>query len=483
MEKVQFHRYSWNFHTSVDLTGLENDLIQLNTDTTHLKSFCESSTSAYYLQSYFIKDQCSNAVELLHDILERINTTFNSFMYLNSAPFNDDNFKLNTIEKGECIYRATSSYATYISYDCYHSNHYKGKVTNDVAIMQSILKGGTENAQKGSKIKAIVQHIVASLTLSTIQLQDRVNVLINHLPTRIFTVEMLRNEIVEIEHFLIQSNKRLPFNISSSSTQFIYNFFTSKCLITDKQLYIVYSLPIVDNESFTLFHFTSFPRRLDGFLFQILFLDTLYLAVDFHKDKFLSIDKKELQRCNYTSQNNLLCGSFQAITSMDDSSSCAVDIIRGRKIDKKCNFNVANITQELWIELEETNSWLICFPHKKEVTIVCSNERDTREISGCTILRLDPYCSVRSIQVEIVATGEKRAVQYKKKSIPRQTAIDWSSIVNFIQKNRYTIDTSFIQSVFYLHDSMKKFSSFGVNYLEIQSLQLDENKSVVDRLN
>lgn len=150
----------------------------------------------------------------------------------------------------------------------------------------------------------------------------------------------------------------------------------------------------MQTQRFNLYHLTAYPRKVSDSIHQIFLPEIRYVAIDADtKTKFIHFDMV-INTCKVNGLKKRSCKLTQPIQSLYNSASCSVHLLTNLQLPNSCNYRLANITQELWFELEEKNSWLFIFPTNTSLTLACNNDIQKQFIVGAGVIRIEPYCSV-----------------------------------------------------------------------------------------
>lgn len=269
------------------------------------------------------------------------------------------------LQSNQITARFAENYTTYIGESFTFFADSSTKNSQQIATLNAVIAGTSNNIQKGSRVKTFIQDFISSLALRIVKFQRTQKTLIQKLSIDIVAPERLVYEMEQVSVLLQQRNRHLPHHINNIHNNLLhtfYNFTTLRCTITNNQLVIEYSLPIVESGTFNFYQLTAFPRRLNETLYEMLLPDITSLAINHENEKYFVVYENELQKCYRTATNQLLCQTAEALTSTKNTDSCAVQMLSASPLSANCNYKIANITNELWIQLKNPNTWLFLFP-------------------------------------------------------------------------------------------------------------------------
>lgn len=83
-------------------------------------------------------------------------------------------------------------------------------------------------------------------------------------------------------------------------------------------------------------------------------------------------------------------------------------------ITNECNIQISNLTSELWIKLQQPNSYIYTFPNKQYVYFNCPNSKNNLFLQKSGILTIDPGCQVKSENMEIMGFKTIETVTIKR---------------------------------------------------------------------
>lgn len=297
----------------------------------------------------------------------------------------------------------------------------------------------TDSQSRSSKIKSILQDLISTSTMLLIELQEAIHLEESHLLPPTILVEKLN----ELQLHLRIDNLAIPFPINNDTVSEFYKLSTVHIFNKDNIIIVSYALPIVELRSFTLHYLTAYPRKVKSTIFQLLLPDLEYVAIDLRSHTYMHIYEDHLSLCTLTSANTRICKLTEPIQSTHNTESCSVLLLTDAQLPRACNFRMTNLTHELWLQLNQLNSWLFVFPQNLKLSVNCQNKLpQTQFIIGAGILRLPQHCSAITEYIEIKALEEvNTATTYAQVESNAQTDIHWTTLANIIIDNSYTLQT------------------------------------------
>lgn len=261
----------------------------------------------------------------------------------------------------------------------------------------------TDSQSRSSKIKSILQDVVLTSALLLIEFQAVLHLGESHLlpPT------ILENHLHELQLHLSNNNLRIPFPINNHTVAAFYKLSTVHTFYENNTIFVSYELPIVQLRTFTLHYFIAYPRKVKGSVFQIFLSDLEYVAIDRRSNSYIHLNDDYLSKCKLLDAYTRICKLTEPIQSAYNSESCSVLLLTHAQLPRDCNFRMTNLTHELWLQLNELNSWLLVFPHNQKLSITCDYDvQHTKFITGTGILRLPQHCSAFTEYIELTSFEE-----------------------------------------------------------------------------
>lgn len=178
---------------SVNLKKIKEQLSDLKTIINNLITFCNSNNNAL-----FIKDLCLHKINQSKDVLETIENNYNNFLLTNRLRNKENSENYHTFNEEEHTHREPNIFKTYINTNFIQLTNNKDKLNSAIANIESILKGITNSVQR-MIVRALVEDVSSSVSLSTNDLQEKQEMIFNNWKFNILPTDVFRKEIIQIE--------------------------------------------------------------------------------------------------------------------------------------------------------------------------------------------------------------------------------------------------------------------------------------------
>lgn len=212
----------------------------------------------------------------------------------------------------------------------------------------------------------------------------RLNILHTSIITPLDLVESLR----QISQSLSKNNIPLPA-YSSSIPQYL-DIIGLEAYQSDSRIIFVLNIPLVEPETYTLYHLYPIPiqNNRTGF-HHVTPITYKYIARD--DDSMLYVPFKSLENCKTLSTSQKICTNALPYP-IDSDSICEAQLLKQSQIvPHTCQITLL-YAQEYNVQEIDYNLWLIAVSDPLPVTIKCK-ETSTRIIKTSSTLQLQPQCN------------------------------------------------------------------------------------------
>lgn len=179
----------------------------------------------------------------------------------------------------------------------------------------------------------------------------------------------LMSQLSKISQSLQKNN--LPLVPTSQNIGKYFDIIELQAYQTYERLVFVLKIPIVEPESYNLFHMYSIPvidKRTK--LFHILLTSQKYLAVSDDTQTYTSLNN--LNNCKVLDSQYKLCPNLITYTA-DNTAICEVKLLRNPdKLPDNCQVSVI-YSDDYNVQRINENMWLIAATQRLPVTISCPN--------------------------------------------------------------------------------------------------------------
>lgn len=230
------------------------------------------------------------------------------------------------------------------------------------------------------------------------------------IPPRLFMSELERVSLLVARHGLL-----LPMPLNGGNLAKFYQITTTEGRIVDNNLVVRFSIPLVENNKFTLYKATSAPHRnTTNETFSFIVPHNEYIGVDSFKEKFVTLTLDELKNCHRITNEHLVCKQSFAIMTANNHLGCEINLLRNTSMSGSCDYRTANLTEELWVQLQQPNTYLYTLPQPLTVVVICSHSRTSVLLQGTGIISVAHRCRIKTERVEIVAFQSIESKMFRK---------------------------------------------------------------------
>lgn len=220
------------------------------------------------------------------------------------------------------------------------------------------------------------------------------------IPPRKFMSELERVSLLVARQGLV-----LPMPLTGENLSKFYQITTTEGRIVDNNLVVRFSIPLVESKKFTLFKATSAPYRSEtNDTFTYIVPRNEYIALDSFQDTFITFTLDQLRNCHRITAQHLVCKQTFPIMTAANNLECEINMIRRRtNSSSDCDIRTAKLTEELWVQLQQPNTYLYTIPKSQAVVVLCPNSRTSIFLEGSGIISVAQRCRIKTDRVEIVA--------------------------------------------------------------------------------
>lgn len=257
----------------------------------------------------------------------------------------------------------------------------------ETALYVSILMGQFEEKQKGllEMVNDVHQGHVSSHIFSPQQFEDQLNMMKSNLPAEI----------------------KLPGK-RSSDVRTLYRLLTGKVRVTENNILMDITMPLVSATSYQLLHVVPYPIEHNGMHVSVT-TESEYLVINLKRDKFYQMNENQLNSCIQPDGAWFICKMKQPMYSMlANQSQCEREILtQGTDIQGQCHFNLTT-KQELTIPLKQKNQWIVVLHKTHTVNTICEEISKTTTLqAGVGVLNINPGCEVTLSTMTLIAEANK----------------------------------------------------------------------------
>lgn len=219
------------------------------------------------------------------------------------------------------------------------------------------------------------------------------------IPPKIFL-----NELLRVETLIRLQGLRLPLPLTVENLSKFYQITTAEGRIVENNLVVRFSVPLVQTRQYTLFKVISAPHRNESdSTFKFIVPRHEYIAIDKTNETFITLKRDELKSCHQIDRTNLVCKQTFPILNANNSRTCEINVLRNLNRSMDCDYRVKNLTEEIWVTLQQPNTYLYTLPKAELVSIDCPHAQTKLNLEGTGVITLTSKCRIKTDRVEFVA--------------------------------------------------------------------------------
>ena len=284
----------------------------------------------------------------------------------------------------------------------------------------------------------IVSHSQISQTLMDI-LQNSLNGQIINLISQ----KQIRKDLQIITENL-KNHQRLPINLKNQHPYNIFAVTTSKATLYDKKILIKLRIPIIDRDELFLYKTIPIPSKIEEKLI-IIVPTTKYFLYSRNKVELTPITYEELNKCQKTTRNELLC-TPESPTIVSREASCELSLLTDLKketIQDVCEFRFVP-KKNYFIQIHENNEFYCVINTPIMITETCPES--TNEMISITQngkIKIKPGCTIRTNEIKITAYKTIEAPTQLLNPIFQLNKVNRKNIIEIAGNLSYLMDRNF----------------------------------------
>lgn len=291
--------------------------------------------------------------------------------------------------------------------------------------------------------------------------------------------QILMKTLRIIEYKSSNQTFKFPFDVNSENLANFYQLCNMESIIINGILFIKYSLPLVNKPKYTLYKIKSFPYNLNKTnMYSYIIPQNEYIALDSYQKNFIKLSKQEFTSCKKLKLNLFMCKTLFPVFQAENTNHCEVNILRQTNNTLNCDVRVMNMSTNLWIKLEERNSYLFNLPLIQTGDMTCPDNDEIIhkiQLNHSGIIKISEGCSVDVDNVRLVGyqTIESDREPEKDKLIPPKFNyhINISMELDRMMKNKaFKIKNIHLPSIID-YDNNNNFLKDGKSLTALQELE------------
>lgn len=298
-------------------------------------------------------------------------------------------------------------------------NSVLNQIRNNTAFNNDVLKNIIIRLNDMSK-QVAVYYRMHNIKYYLSEIMDQIFILINHFSIKqklflnalttgqgnsnnpfIFPPKLFYNELNKIRDAIRSKRLLLPIELTESNLASFYQLSTVESCILNHNLFISFKLPLIDDNTYYLYKFTSMPYKMDRDIFAYIEPRYEFLALDTHKEKYFPVKRNNIENCIASKKNSFLCKQNFPIVSAANSGLCEIRLLRLESINNECNIKFLNLTSEIWLKLNQPNAYIFVYPNENYVDVICADSKHTVLLDNSGIFKIRPSCEIRTNKIQI----------------------------------------------------------------------------------
>lgn len=245
----------------------------------------------------------------------------------------------------------------------------------------------------------------------------------------VFPSASLLQVLQDLKETANSRNLNLPFSLTEDTLTAFYDYVNIQSTVVNEHIFFVYSVPLVQATEFESYKILPRPLTVNGSIFQLILPDIQRIAIDKERRKYFNMDNIDLDNCFRKGLDLLVCGINQPIISTEDSGSCSVELLTELQLTR-CDFRIANIEHEMWIEIQP-NNWMCVLPEPEDVWVKCKGIVYRQFFAGSASFLFQSDCTVTTKYVEIIGSRNDLAIG-EHVQVQAQKSIDWKEVTRAV---------------------------------------------------
>lgn len=290
--------------------------------------------------------------------------------------------------------------------------------------LSSVLNNVTieaNTAQVSNILSNKLNELVQYTSLLMISLREKQRYFFEAITTKskslqLITPRMFASELERISVVVARQGLFLPMPVTGENLLKFYQLTTTEGRLVDDILIVRFSIPLVENKRYTLYKATSAPRRdnASNVTFKFIVPHNEFIAFDSFEDKFATLTIDEVKNCHRIHSKHLMCKQTFPIIAANNNFGCEINLLRNGNMSSSCDIRTSNFTDELWVQLQQPNTYLYTIPKALSATILCSHSRTTLLLQDTGIIAIAHRCRIKTDRVEIVAFHSMESKVFRK---------------------------------------------------------------------
>lgn len=440
MANMQISHSEWSFVTSVNLTYFESEAKYLEQTVANIQRLCDIIIEDFQLP--IPSEYCAHTMAQLHSLMEE--TSEFSAKWFMQQEFDVNAFHRTNRKKRSFF--GTISKRLFFSMSEDDAEIYRNQInTLKTENMDHMLFAKNQTTLFQETIKVlnntmqlqIVQHTALQrqfddldLLLNNATVSNKLTAKLNELMHYTLSVitgfrekqrylfdsitsnskafelispKMFTTELNRVKNLIGSQGLHLPLSLTATNLPKFYQMITTEVRLTDHSLVLRFTIPLVESRAFILYKALSMPHRYENDTFEYIVPHNEYIAYNSLDETFVVLTPDEHRNCHQIDMKNIVCKQTFPVRLAPDDTGCEINLVRRQNITSDCDVRHSNVTREIWVKLQQPNTYLFTMPKLQQAIVSCPNARTKLFIQDSGVISLAPKCRIKTERVEIVA--------------------------------------------------------------------------------
>lgn len=165
--------------------------------------------------------------------------------------------------------------------------------------------------------------------------------------------------------------------------------------------YLLYEIhiPLTSDEDFTAYRIIPIPINRDGRTVMVV-TQSPYIAINFRKNTYVSMEEEDLQQCTKTDEDNYICTTIHPIYNLHNDEAPCEAIIFSQRTSLHCETTTIKCRNN-WIKLHNQNTWLYSCCDVCTLRFICGEELTSNTVTGAGSVVMTQECTVQRKEATI----------------------------------------------------------------------------------
>ncbi|XP_028177739.1 uncharacterized protein LOC114365383 [Ostrinia furnacalis] len=224
-----------------------------------------------------------------------------------------------------------------------------------------------------------------------------------HMDVHLLTPVNLIDQLNDISGKLPKS-LTLPVENIREDIKTVYKLLYAKARVTSDYFLFEVHIPLTSDEDFLIYKMIPLPVKTENGT-TIINLQSQYIAVNFHKNTYISVTETDLKFCTQVKTDNYLCYKNVPIFNLHNYNAPCEAKLLSHSSGTTCDVRPASCN-DAWIELHEPNSWLAVCCEACTLRTVCNFDVTSHSMTSSGIVNLAQGCVLQSKDFTIHSHNE-----------------------------------------------------------------------------